>query len=193
LVFDGTLRQGLAVQFEQSPFLSLISDERIRQTLRLMGLPMDTKLTSEIGREVCQRTGSTAVLNGSITSLGNQYVLDLKAVNCRSGDSLAEEQETANGKEQVLGALSQAATKLRGTLGESLKSVEKFDAPLEHATTPSLEALKSYSLGLKAADAKGDVAAIPFLKRAIELDPNFASAYDSLATRYWQTEGLDPN
>jgi DNA-binding winged helix-turn-helix (wHTH) protein len=135
-VFDGTLRQGLAVQLEQSPFLSLVSDERIRQTLRLMDQPVGAKLTPEVGREICQRTTSTAVLSGSIANLGNQYVLGLTAVNCRTGDSLAEEQETADGKEQVLRALSQAATKLRGKMGESLKSVEKFDTPLEQATTP---------------------------------------------------------
>jgi eukaryotic-like serine/threonine-protein kinase len=123
-VFDGTLRQGLAVQLEQSPFLSLISDERIRQTLRLMDQPVGAKLTPEIGREICQRTTSAAVLSGSIVSLGNQYVLGLEAVNCRTGDTLAEEQETADGKEQVLRALSRAATKLRGKMGESLTSAE---------------------------------------------------------------------
>jgi serine/threonine protein kinase/tetratricopeptide (TPR) repeat protein len=179
-VFDGTLRQGVAVQLEQSPFLSLISEERIKQTLSLMGRPADAKLTPEIGREICQRTESTAVLTGSIASLGNQYVLGLKAVNCRSGDSLAEEQETADGKEQVLRALSEAVTKLRGRMGESLKSVEKFDTPLEQATTPSLAALQAYSLGRKTFLKGEPFAAIPPLKHAIQLDPNFAQAYAQL-------------
>ena len=183
-VFDGTLRQGLAVQLEQSPFLSLISDERMRQTLRLMGQPADAKLTPEIGREICQRTQSAAVLSGSIASLGNQYVLGLRAVNCRTGDSLAEEQETADGKEQVLRMLSQAATKLRGRMGESLKSVEKFDAPLEQATTPSLAALQAYSLGRKTFLGGDAAAAISPLKRAIQLDPSFAQAHAVLGLSY---------
>jgi DNA-binding winged helix-turn-helix (wHTH) protein/tetratricopeptide (TPR) repeat protein len=186
-VFDGTLRQGLAVQLEQSPFLSLISDERIRQTLRLMDQPAGAKLTAEIGREICQRTTSAAVLSGSIVNLGNQYVLGLEAVNCRTGDTLAEEQETANGKEQVLGALSQAATKLRGKLGESLKSIEKYDAPLEQATTPSLAALQAYSLGRKTFLAGDPAGAIPPLQRAIQLDPNFAQAYLMLGVSYANT------
>jgi tetratricopeptide (TPR) repeat protein len=183
-VFDDALRQGLAVQLEQSPFLSLISEERIKQTLSLMGRPADVKLTQEIGREVCQRTESATVLSGSITRLGNQYVLGLKAVNCRTGDTLAQEQETADGKEQVLRALSQAATKLRERMGESLKSVEKFDAPLEQASTPSLAALQAYSLGRKAF-LGGDLgAAIPPLQRAIQLDPSFAQAYLMLGLSY---------
>jgi eukaryotic-like serine/threonine-protein kinase len=183
-VFDGTLRQGLAVQLEQSPFLSLISDERIRQTLRLMDQPVGAKLTPEIGREICQRTTSAAVLSGSIVSLGNQYVLGLEAVNCRTGDTLAEEQETADGKEQVLRALSRAATKLRGKMGESLKSVEKFDTPLEQATTPSLAALHAYSLGRKIFLGGDRAAAVPPLQQAIQLDPNFAQAYLVLGLSY---------
>jgi DNA-binding winged helix-turn-helix (wHTH) protein/tetratricopeptide (TPR) repeat protein len=186
-VFDGTLRQGLAVQLEQSPFLSLISDERIRQTLRFMDKPIDSKLTPEIGREICQRTTSTAVLSGSIANLGSQYVLGLRAVNCRTGDSLAEEQETANGKEQVLRALSEAATKLRGRMGESLKSVEKFDTPLEQATTPSLAALHAYSLGRKTFLGGDPSGAIPPLQRAIQLDANFAEAYLMLGVSYANT------
>src|SRR5262249_5626662 len=146
-VFDGTLRQGLAVQLEQSPFLSLISDQRIQQTLRLMGQPADGKLTPEIARELCQRAGSAAALHGSIVSLGSQYVLGLKAVNCRTGDTLAEVQERAMGKEQVLAAMDKAAVELRKKLGESLSTVQKFDRPVEQATTPSLEALQAYSLG----------------------------------------------
>ena len=186
-VFDGTLQQGLEVELQQSPFLSLVSDERIRQTLRLMGRPADTKLTPEIGRELCQRTDSAAVLSGSIASLGNQYVLGLKAVNCDTGDFLAEEQETADGKEKVLTALSQAATKLRGRLGESLKSIEKFDAPLEQATTASLEALQAYSIGRRAYVGSDAVASIPALERAVHLDPNFTLAYAQLGLSYMGT------
>lgn len=183
-VFDGTLRQGLAVQLEQSPFLSLISDERIHQTLRLMGQPADARLLPDIGREICQRTHSAAVLSGSIANLGNQYVLGLRAANCRTGDSLAEEQETADGKEQVLRALSQAATKLRGKLGESLKSVERFDAPLEQVTTSSLPALQAYSFGRKTF-LGGDMAgAVSPLNRAIQIDPGFAQAHAVLGLSY---------
>ena len=184
VVFDSTLRQGLAVQLEQSPFLSLISDERIQQTLRLMGQPLNAKLTPEIARELCQRTESAAVLDGSIATLGSQYVLGLKAVNCRTGDTLADEQERATGKEQVLAAMDKAAAKLRAKLGESLTTVVKFDTPLVQATTPSLEALKAYSLGVKALVEESPDAAIPFYKRAIELDPNFAAAYDALGGAY---------
>ncbi len=184
-VFDGTLRQGLAVQLEQSPFLSLVSDQRIQQNLRLMSQPADARLTPEIARDLCQRTGSAAVLDGSIVSLGSQYVLGLRAVNCRTGDALGEEQERATGKEQVLAAMDKAAAKLRGKLGESLSTVEKFDTPVEQATTPSLEALQAYSLGRKTMVGKGDpTAAVPLFQRAIRLDPNFAMAYASLGNGY---------
>jgi eukaryotic-like serine/threonine-protein kinase len=184
-VFDGTLGQGLAVQLEQSPFLSLISEERIQQTLRLMGQPPGARLTPSIARELCQRTGSAAVLEGSIAILGSHYVLGLKAVNCLTGDMLAEEQERAKDKEQVLSAMDKAAASLRRKLGESLSTVEKLDRPLEHATTPSLEALQAYSLGRKTLVGKGGVAAAaPFFQRAIRLDPNFAMAYASLGTSY---------
>ncbi len=186
-LFDGTLRQGLAVQLEQSPFLSLISDERIRQTLRLMDQPVGAKLTPEIGREICQRTTSAVVLSGSITNLGNQYVLGLEAVNCRTGDTLADEQEAADSKEQVLRALSQATTKLRGKMGESLKSVEKFGTPLEQATTPSQAALQAYSLGRKTFLGGDPAAAVPPLQRAVQLDPNFAQAYLMLGVSYANT------
>ena len=155
-VFDGALRQGLSAQLEQSPFLSLISDQHIEETLALMAQPKDARLTHELGREVCQRTAGAATIEGSIASLGSQYVLGLKAVNCHNGDLLAEEQETANGKEQVLKALGEAATKLRGKLGESLASVQKYDAPPENVTTSSLEALHAYSLGLEAYNVKND-------------------------------------
>jgi eukaryotic-like serine/threonine-protein kinase len=184
-VFDGTLRQGLSVELEQSPFLSLISDQRIQQTLRQMGQPLDARLTPEIAREICQRTGSVAVLDGSIASLGSRYVLGLHAENCRSGDMLAQEQVQAARKEDVLNALDKAATKLRKKVGESLSTIQKYDTPISEATTPSLEALKAYSLGTKNHFHEGgDVAAIPFDKRAIELDPNFAMAYASLANDY---------
>jgi len=183
-VFDGTLRQGLAVQLEQSPFLSLISEERIQQVLRLMGKPADARLTPETAREICERTASAAVLDGSIASLGSQYVLGLRAEDCRTGDVLAEEQVQAPRKEDVLNALGQIASKFRTRVGESLTTVKKHDTPLAEATTPSLEALKAYSAGWKASFSTGSAAAIPFLKRAIEIDPNFASAYAALGRMY---------
>jgi len=184
-VFDGALRQGLSAQLEQSPFLSLISDQHIEETLALMAQPKDARITHELGREVCQRTAGAATIEGSIASLGSQYVLGLKAVNCHNGDLLAEEQETADGKEQVLKALGEAATKLRGKLGESLASVQKYDAPLENVTTSSLEALRAYSLGLEAYIARNDEhAAVSFYQRAVSLDPNFAMAYARMGTMY---------
>ncbi len=184
-VFDGTLRQGLAAQLEQSPFLSLVSDERIAQTLTLMNRPKQARLTSEIAREVCQRTASAATIEGSISSLGSQYVLGLKAVNCRTGDLLSEEQATANGKEQILEALGTASTKLRARLGESLASVQKYDAPPDSVTTSSLEALQAYTLGHRTLDVINDyAAAIPLFQRAISLDPNFAMAYLRLGQAY---------
>jgi tetratricopeptide (TPR) repeat protein/predicted Ser/Thr protein kinase len=184
-VFDDALKQALAVQLEQSPFLSLIPEGRVQQTLRLMGQSADTRLKPDIAQEVCQRTGSAAALEGSIASLGSQYVLGLKAVNCLTGDSLAEEQVRADGKEQVLGAMDKAAEKLRGRLGESLSTIEKFDTPIEQATTPSLEALQAYSLGRKMQVGKSDfAAAVPFFQRAISLDMNFAMAYAVLGTSY---------
>jgi eukaryotic-like serine/threonine-protein kinase len=184
-VFDGTLRQGLTVQLEQSPFFSLVSDQRIQQNLRLMGQPPDARLTPEIARDLCQRTEGAVVLDGSIASLGSQYVLGLNAENCHTGDSLAGEQARAAGKEQVLAAMDKAAANLRSKLGESLSTVQKFDTPIEQATTPSLEALQAYSLGRKTLAAKGDnAAAVPLFQRAIRLDPNFAMAYASLGTSY---------
>ena len=184
-VFDGTLRQGLAVQLDQSPFLSLISDERVQETLRLMSQPPDARLTPPIAQEVCERTASAALLEGSIANLGKQYVLGLKAVNCATGDTLAEEQATADGKEQVLKTLEQTAAKLRGKLGESLMTVEKFNTPVEEVTTPSLEALQAYSLGRTTMIDKEDhLGAIQLFQRAIKLDPNFAMAYASLGVAY---------
>jgi serine/threonine protein kinase/Flp pilus assembly protein TadD len=185
-VFDGTLRQGLSSQLEQSPFLNLLSDDRVAQTLALMAQPKDARLTRELAREVCQRTASGASIEGSISSLGTQYVVGLKAVNCRNGDVLANEQSTASGKEQVLKALGEGATKVRVKLGESLASVQKYDGPAENVTTPSLEALQAYSLGYQAQIVKRDVAAaIPLFQRAVSLDPNFAMAYARLGTNYY--------
>ncbi len=183
-VFDDTLKQGLSVQVEQSPFLELVPDRRVNETLKLMGRSPDDRLTANVTREVCQRTGSKAMLTGSIAGLGSQYVIGLKAVNCNTGDVLAEAQEQAAGKEAVLKALDAAAVGLRSKLGESLSSVEKYATPVEEATTPSLEALKVYSLGRKMHYAKGDTAALPFYKRAAELDPNFARAYVSMSGAY---------
>jgi len=184
-VFDDTLRQGLAVQLEQSPFLSLISDQRTRQTLALMGKPDNQKLTPEIARDVCTRLGSKAYLSGTISNLGSQYVIGLSAVNCLTGDPLTQEQVTADSKEHVLSALGQAATKLRERLGESLKTVNNLATPIEQATTPSLEALQAYSMARNTMLAQGDFAgAVPLLQRAIKLDPNLAIAYASLGTTY---------
>ena len=185
-IFDDTLKTALNVSLRQSPFLNVLSDSEVAKTLQQMTRPASTKLTPEVARELCQRAGSKAYLAGTIGSLGSQYVLGLKAVNCRSGDTLAEEQVTAASKEKVLDTLGQAASKLRGELGESLASVEKFDSPLEQATTSSLEALQAYSLGWKTQWVKGDsAAAVPFFQQAIQLDPNFAMAYASLGTSYW--------
>jgi serine/threonine protein kinase len=184
-VFDGTLRQGLSAQLEQSPFLSLISDQRIAQTLTLMNQPAQAKLTHQLTREVCQRTGGSASIEGSISSLGSQYVLGLKAVNCGTGDVISDEQVTANGKEQVLKALGEAATRLRAKLGESLASVQKYDALPENVTTPSLEALQAYTLGNQTIDVANDYpAGIPLFERAVSLDSNFAMAYLRLAQSY---------
>ena len=183
-VFDGTLRQGLTVQLEQSPFLNLVTEERIRQVLRMMGQPADTRLTPSVAFEICERTTSAAVLDGSIASLGGQYVLGLRAVDCRNGRVLDAEQAQATRKEDVLNALSQIASRFRTRVGESLATVEKYDTPLVEATTPSLEALKAYSLGQKNRATGGDTAARPFFIRAVELDPNFAMAYAHLSTTY---------
>ena len=184
-VFDGTLRQGLSAQLDQSPFLNLLSDQRIGQTLSLMAQPKDARLTDALAREVCQRSGSAATVEGSITVLGSQYVLGLKAIDCRTGDLLAQAQTTANGKEQVIKALSQAAARLRGKLGESLPSLRTFDTPLDSVTTPSLEALQAYTLGMRAMIGKNDsAAAIPLYQRAVSLDPNFAMAYRGLSSCY---------
>ena len=183
-VFDDTLKTALSVALNQSPFLNVLSDNKVAATLKLMTRPGDTKLTPEVARELCQRAGSKAYIAGSIASLGSEYVLGLKAVNCQSGDPLAEEQVTAASKEKVLDALGEAASKLRGELGESLATVQKFDVPLAEATTSSLEALKAYSLGRKAGNEKGPAAALPYDQRAIELDPNFAMGYAAVGGDY---------
>jgi eukaryotic-like serine/threonine-protein kinase len=182
-VFDDALKQALAVQLGQSPFLNILSERKVEETLRLMGRPTTEKITRDVARELCIRTGSKGIVLGSISSLGGQYVVGLTAVACSSGDTLAEEQEQAATKPDVLKALGAASTTLRVKLGESLATVQKFDVPIE-ATTPSLEALKAYSMGVITGRTKGDAEAIPFLKRAIELDPNFAMAYVGLGVHY---------
>jgi serine/threonine protein kinase len=181
-VFDDALKQALSISLQQSPFLNILSDQKTKQTLSLMGRPAGERLNAEIAREVCQRAEGKAVLAGSISSLGTEYIVGLNGLDCRTGDQLAQEQAQAARKEEVLNALDQAATKLRAKLGESLTTVQQFDTPLFEATTPSLEALKAYSLGQKALLEKSAVDAVPFYKRAIELDPNFALAYSQLGT-----------
>jgi len=184
-VFDETLRQGLAAQLQQSPFLSLVSEQRIQQELRLMGVPPESKLSPKMAGDLCQRLGSKVYLGGSISNIGNQYVVGVSAVNCQTGDSVAQEQVTANGKEGVLSALGTASTRLRAQLGESLKTIHELDTPIEQASTPSLEALQAYSLGRRNMMAKADYpAAVPLLEHAIQLDPNFAMAYAILGTTY---------
>jgi DNA-binding winged helix-turn-helix (wHTH) protein/tetratricopeptide (TPR) repeat protein len=176
-VFDDTLRQGLAVQLEQSPFLSLVSDDRIQQIVQMMGRPAQTRLTPSIAREICERAGSAAVLNGSIALIGSQYLLTLKAVNCRNGESLASAEAQASDKNHVLEALGNMSSEIREKLGESLSSVQKLDTPIELATTPSLAAFKAFTDGQKVVAQSGEAAAIPFFKHAVELDPDFALAY----------------
>jgi serine/threonine protein kinase/tetratricopeptide (TPR) repeat protein len=184
-VFDGTLRQGLAAQLGQSPFLTIVSDDQIAGTLRLMGQSPDARLTKDIARQVCARTSGAAVIEGSIAKLDNQYVIGITAVNCRTGETLAQSQNTADDKTHVLATVGKAATEIRGKLGESHASLSKFDVPLEQATTPSLEALQAYSLGRQAMVSRGDYpAASQFLRRAVSLDPNFAMAYAVLGTAY---------
>jgi len=185
-VFDGTLRQALSAQLEQSPFLNLLSDSRIAQTFSLMAQPKDARVTHELAREVCQRTASAAALQGSIAQVGTEYLLTLKAVNCSNGEPLASTTAQARDKNHVLDAVGEMAAAMRSKLGESLASVQKYDAPAENVTTPSLEALQAYSLGYKAQVVKSDyAAAIPFFQRAISLDPNFAMAYARLAANYF--------
>src|ERR1019366_9242696 len=184
-VFDDTLKTALNVSLRQSPFLNVLSDSEVAKTLQLMTRPVGTKLTPELTRELCLRAGSKAYIAGAIGSLGSEYVLALKGVNCQSGDTLAQEQVTAASKEKVLGMLGAAVSKLRGELGESLATVQKFNVPLVQATTSSLEALKAYSLSRKAFNEKGPSAALPYRQRAIELDPNFATAYSAVGDDYF--------
>jgi tetratricopeptide (TPR) repeat protein len=183
-IFDDTLKTALNISLRQSPFLNLLSNSDVAKTLQLMTRPADTRLSPDVARELCQRAGSKAYLAGAIGSLGSEYVLGLKAANCQSGDTLAQEQVTAASKEKVLDALGAAASKLRGELGESLATVQKFDVPLQQATTPSLDALKALSMGRKASNEKGDAAALTYHQRAIELDPNFALAYTAAGADY---------
>ena len=184
-VFDDTLKQALSVSLTQSPFLNVLSENKVAGTLRMMGQPGNRPLSAEVARELCQRAGSSAYIAGSIANLGNQYVVGLKAVNCANGDTLAQEQASAAAKEKVLDALGVAAARLRGKLGESLATVQKFDVPLQQATTPSLEALRAYSLGRKEAGEQGPRVALPDDLHAVELDPNFAMGYFAVGYDYF--------
>ncbi len=185
-IFDDTLKTALTVSLRQSPFLNVLSDSDVTKTLQMMTRPAGSRLTPDVARELCQRARSKAYIEGSIASLGSQYVVGLKAVNCQSGDPLAEEQVTASAKEKVLDVMGEAASKLRGELGESLATVQKYNVPLTEATTSSLEALKAYTLGLKARSEKGPVASLPNYQRAIELDPNFAMATFEVSDDYME-------
>jgi serine/threonine protein kinase/tetratricopeptide (TPR) repeat protein len=182
-VFDDALKQALAVELGQSPFLNVLSDRKVSETLGMMGRPANQRITMDVGRELCLRTGSKALLGGTISTLGSHYLIDLSAVACGTGDTLAKEQGEAASKEEVLKTLSHTSASLRTKLGESLPSVQKFEVPIE-ATTSSLEALKSYSMGITVGREKGDAPSIPFLKRAVEQDPNFPMAYAGLAISY---------
>ncbi len=190
-MFDETLRQGLAIQLRQSPYLSLISDQRISHTLHLMGQRADARLTPELARGVCERTGSTAILEGSITPLGSQYVITLQARSCRTGEVLDQEQAQAARKEDVLSALGQIASRFRNRVGESLTTIQEHNMPLAEATTPSLEALEAYSAGWKLHTSNGAMAALPLLKRAVEIDPNFALAQATLGREYADLDESD--
>lgn len=183
-VFDDTLKRALSAQIEQSPFFNVLSEDRVQETLRLMGRPLDAYVSEGLAREICQRTGSGAVLNGSIATLGSEFAIALAATDCRTGDSLAQEQAQADRKEDVLKALDGLSGKLRRRMGESLSSIQRFNTPIEQATTPSLEALKAYSLGWQTQPEKGNSEAIPLFEHAVELDPNFAMAYAGLGGCY---------
>ncbi|HVS88934.1 MAG TPA: protein kinase [Candidatus Acidoferrum sp.] len=183
-VFDDSLKQALAVQLGQSPFLNILPDEKLQETLRFMGQPPTTHVTQDVAREICQRTSSTAVLAGSIAQIGTHYNLILNGLNCANGASLASSEAEADSKDRVLDALGKVASEIRGKLGESLASIQKFNAPVEEATTSSLEALKAYTLARKTRNEQGDSAGILLNKRAVELDPNFALAYTDLSTAY---------
>jgi serine/threonine protein kinase/tetratricopeptide (TPR) repeat protein len=190
-VFDDTLRTALSTALRQSPFLNVLSDNKVGATLQLMTRPVNTPLTPEVTREVCLRANSKAWIGGSIARIGSEYVVGLKAVNCQNGDTLAQDQVMAANKEKVLDALGQAAGKVRGELGESLVNLQKFDVPLTQSTTPSLEALKALSLGTKMLHEKSSAAALPFYQHAVELDPEFAYAYVSLGKTYYNLREYD--
>jgi tetratricopeptide (TPR) repeat protein len=190
-IFDDTLKQALTTALRQSPFLNVLSDSKVSTTLQLMTRPVNTPLSPEVTQEVCLRANSKAWIGGSISNIGSEYVIGLKAVNCQNGDMLAQDQITAANKERVLDALGQAASKLRGELGESLANVHKFDLPLSQATTVSLEALKAASLGDKTLHEGGTAAALPFYRHAVELDPNFASGYVALGKMYYNLREYD--
>lgn len=183
-VFDGTLKKALAVDLEQSPYLNVFPEQKVRQILQFMGRSPDERITSDVGREICQRAGLKAMLHGSITNLGSQYVITVEAVNAATGESLARQEVQAGKKEEVLNSLHEAGTSLRKKLGESLTSVQKYDKPLSEATTSSLDALKAFSLGDARHLVADELAALPFYQRAVELDPNFAMAYARLGTVY---------
>ena len=183
-VFDDTLRQALTVALNQSPYLNVLGDNKVADTLKLMAKPANTPLTAEVARELCQRAAGKAYIAGSIATLGSEFVLGLKAINCQTGDVLAQDQTTASSKEKVLDALGEAASKLRGQLGESLASVQKYDVPLYEATTSSLEALKAFSMGEKVQNQQSQMAALPYFQKAVELDPNFAGAYLAISGVY---------
>jgi eukaryotic-like serine/threonine-protein kinase len=183
-VFDGTLKQALAVQLDQSPYLNIVPDQTVRKALQFMGRPADERVTGSVAREICERQHVKAMLSGSIETLGSQYVVSLDATNCASGDSLAREQVTAASKEAVLPAVGKAALSLRGKLGESLASIQKYDTPVTEATTSSLEALKAYAAADEIRNAGGEAESIPLFRRAVELDPNFALAHARLAAIY---------
>lgn len=190
-VFDGTLKQALAVQLEQSPFLNIFSDQRVRETLRFMNRSPDERVTKQIAREICERQGLKAFLAGSISNLGSHYVITLEATNAQTGDTIALQQVEANSKEQVLSELGKAATKLRESLGESLASIQKYDAPITQATTSSLEAFKVFSLGVEQQTKGKYLEAIPFFKSATEMDPNFARAYAAMSSMYYNSRQYD--
>jgi hypothetical protein len=187
-VFDDTLRQGLSVELEQSPFLRMLSDRKVQQTLPMMGQPKEARLTPEIAQQICERTASAAVLEGSITRFGSQYILGLRAKNCNTGDVLDQEQAAVAKKEEVLNSLSQIARKFRTRVGESLATVEKHSTPLPEATT-SLEALKTYSAGQKVNVSRGSEASIPFFLHAVAIDPKFAWAHAVLGLSYSNAGG----
>jgi serine/threonine protein kinase/tetratricopeptide (TPR) repeat protein len=191
-VFDGTLKQALAVDLEQSPFLRVVPPVRVREALGFMGRSPDERLTSDLARELCLRVGSKATIAGSIASLGSQYVVTLNAINCQTGESLARQQAEASSKEQVLSALGTAVSKMRGQLGESLASVQKFDAPIDKVTTTSLEALKAFSLGNSEFEKGHELESLPYYRRAVELDPNFAMVYARMGVIYGNAGASEP-